>query len=156
MLALLLDLRETRVLQPIQDRTEDGIGLGRVGQLKEASNLSLLVARVKALLGLDTVRVLGNRDQEIQRVALVGGSGGRMVSAAAQAGADLLITGDIGHHDALEAVSLGLSLIDGGHFHTEKAALRLFSDRIRLAFNELGWNVGVEFYDEEASPWRYE
>ena len=34
-------------------------------------------------------------------------------------GADVLVTGDIGHHDGLDAVEQGLAVIDAGHYGTE-------------------------------------
>ena len=36
-----------------------------------------------------------------------------------KAGADVLVTGDIGHHDGLDAVAQGLAVIDAGHYGTE-------------------------------------
>jgi putative NIF3 family GTP cyclohydrolase 1 type 2 len=53
-------------------------------------------------------------------VALVGGSGASYAAAAAAAGAEVLVTGDVKHHDALLATKLGLALVDPGHFAGER------------------------------------
>ena len=87
---------------------------------------------------------------------MIGGSGGGMIPAASKKGADLLITGDVSHHEALEAKNLGLALIDGGHFHTEKAALRLFADRLKGKLIEQAWDIIVEVYKDEKGPIRFE
>lgn len=156
MLALLFDLQNIRVLQGRDDLRSAGAGLGRIGELTEPLGLSEMAGRVKKVLGVEAVRVVGHGDLKIRTVAVVGGSGGGMVSVAEKAGAQLLITGDIGHHAALEALNLGLALIDGGHFHSEKAALKLFADRIKAVLKELNWHVAVEFYEDDPGPTRLE
>jgi putative NIF3 family GTP cyclohydrolase 1 type 2 len=79
-----------------------------------------------------------------------------MVALASKKGAQLLITGEVRHHEALEAKALGLALIDAGHFQTEKSALKPFSDHLRSRFAEMKMDVIVEVYDKEKSPMRYE
>ncbi len=98
-------------------------GLGRVGRLKEAVSLAGLAARVKERLGLAAVRAVGEPSRVVHQAAVCGGSGGSLVGVAAFAGADVLITGDVRYHDALEALERGLGVIDAGHFGTEAAAL---------------------------------
>ena len=73
-------------------------------------------------------------------------------AAASRMGADLLLTGDISHHQALEAQDYELALIDGGHYYTEKAALRLIKDRFELTLNEHGWDVKVGIFEGESAP----
>jgi putative NIF3 family GTP cyclohydrolase 1 type 2 len=115
-----------------------------------------MTRRVKEVLGTERVKVVGQENRKISRVALVGGAGAALVSLASKKGADLLITGDIRHHEALEAESLGLALVDGGHFYTEKAALGPFGDRLKAAFAERNMEVLVEVYKDEKCPARYE
>jgi putative NIF3 family GTP cyclohydrolase 1 type 2 len=115
-----------------------------------------MIKKIKEVLGTETIRVVGHKNRKIARVAVVGGAGGEMVPMAAKKGADLLLTGDVRHHEALEAESLGLALIDAGHFHTEKAALRPFADRLKHAFKKRNMEVVVEVYKDETGPTRYE
>ena len=47
------------------------------------------------------------------------GSGKSVIQAALDKNADVLITGDIGHHEGIDAVAQGLAIIDGGHYGIE-------------------------------------
>jgi len=134
---------------------EEG-GLGRIGDLPEPVRLREMTERVKVILGTERIRVVGLKDRRIERIAVVGGAGGGMVALASKKGAQLLITGDVRHHEALEAKFLGLALIDAGHFQTEKSALKPFADRLRNHLLGQNMDVIVEIYDKEKSPMRYE
>ena len=155
MLAQLFGLQHATVLQKMTDLNDHGVGLGRIGLIPESKSLDEMVETVKEKLGLQTTKLVGRGDQPINRIAVVGGSGGGFVATAAEAGADLLITGDLGHHHALEAENLGLALIDGGHFHTEKAALSLFTDRFKKILKNRNWEATIEFFQTERCPITY-
>lgn len=109
-------------------------GYGRVGTLDEQTDLRAFADRVKAALGLDYVKVAGDLDQQIRRVAVCGGSGSSQYGEAAAAGADVYVTGDTKHHDILDANDLGLGIIDAGHFHTEKPGMVALADRLKKIF----------------------
>ena len=155
-LADLLGLQEVEVLEDRNELGIDGAGLGRIGTLPSPLKLAQMTKKVKETLGTERVKVVGQKNRRIGRVALVGGAGGALVSLASKKGADLLITGDVRHHEALEAESLGLALVDGGHFYTEKAALRPFGDRLKSALLKRNMEVLVEVYKDEKDPTRYE
>lgn len=91
------------------------LGLGRVGKLPEAVSLRQLAEQVKTAFDVPALRVVGDLKSEVRRVAVLGGSGGRYVSKAIFAGADVLVTGDIDYHTAQDALVAGLSIIDPGH-----------------------------------------
>ena len=152
MLAELFHLKNVAVLEENEGPGNDGIGLGRIGDLAEPVPLSSMIQAVKSILGLKIVRFVGRKNRKIRRLAVVGGSGGDMVIMASNKGADLLLTGDITHHVALEAENLGLALIDGGHFETEKAAFMLFAERLRDFFLEKGWEIKIMTYGDEKNP----
>ena len=63
--------------------------------------------------------MFGDMRAEVSRLAVSPGSGKTAVAAALVKRADVLVTGDIGHHDGLDAVEQGLSVIDAGHYGTE-------------------------------------
>jgi dinuclear metal center YbgI/SA1388 family protein len=156
MLAHLFGLQDVDVLAKGTGSHGDRVGLGRIGLLPSPVSLAAMIKSVKAALGIKTVRVVGRKRGVVKTVALVGGSGGSMVSVAAARGADLLITGDVSHHEALAAKDLGLSVIDGGHFHTEKAALWLFAEHFRNRIEELGWRVRIDRFEDEKDPMGFE
>jgi len=153
MLSHLLDLRNVTSLE---EGGGGNPGLGRVGDLPEGPTLALLIQKIKKSLGITSVRASGPNEKIIRRVAVVGGAGGSLVGAALAAGADLLITGDIKHHDALLAKDLGLALVDAGHYETEKPALDLFAERLRKTFGGEGWAVSIETDGREEPPMKYE
>jgi dinuclear metal center YbgI/SA1388 family protein len=156
-LADLLELQHVEVLEK-KDEAEYA-GLGRIGDLPVAVRISVLVEKVKRVFGTEQVKVVGREDEEVGRLAVVGGSGGSLVSLAFKKGADLLVTGDIGHHHALEAESLGIALIDAGHFHTEKTAFGAFAEHFRAMVTDWGWKVVIEVDEDQTDPmgpgWEY-
>ena len=69
---------------------------------------------------LSGVKVFGNPEQLIDMVALIPGSGKSYIDLAVKKGAQVVITGDIDHHNGLDAVERGLAVIDAGHYGLEK------------------------------------
>ena len=65
------------------------------------------------------MRVFGDVKQMVHRLAICPGAGKSDISTALSKGADVYVTGDIGHHDGLDAVAQGLSVIDAGHYGIE-------------------------------------
>ena len=105
-------------------------GVGRVGTLKEKETLQTFVKRAETMLHA-RVAVSGAPERMISRVAVMGGSGGSSVTLAAMQGADLLLTGELKHSDALDAQMLGLSLIVAGHYETETVVLEPLMKRLQ-------------------------
>ncbi len=97
---------------------------GRVGSLPEPTELQDLVTRVKGAVGDTGVRVKGHAQLLVGRVAVVPGSGSPYIRAAAAAGADVLVTGDVGHHRMVEAADFGMAVVDPGHMATERPGMR--------------------------------
>ena len=149
-LANLMGLSSVEVLQP--HPKEPGVGLGRVGNLPKVTNLFNLANNVGRMLGADHIRLVGPKADPVRRIAVVGGSGASLVSSAAKSGADVLITGDVGHHAALEAKTLGIALMDAGHFYTEKAAFNIFCKNLEFFFKEDGWEIGIETDHIQMNP----
>jgi dinuclear metal center YbgI/SA1388 family protein len=146
----LLGLKNVEVLD--EPENMDGAGVGRIGDLPEPADLARVAEQIKRLLGTERLRMAGLRSAVIRRVAVVGGSGGNLVSLAKKRGADLLLTGDVSHHHALEAESHGIALMDGGHFHTERTAIKIMAARLEALVAASGWEVSVEMYEDETNP----
>ena len=109
----------------------------------------MLAERVAGALDCAAPRVAGDRTRELHRVAVLPGSGADFTGAAASAGADALVTGDLGHHAAREALDRGLSLIDPGHAATERPGLARLRDWVG--------SLGVETVDLaglDPDPWQ--
>jgi putative NIF3 family GTP cyclohydrolase 1 type 2 len=115
-------------------------------------DLSTVIQTVQDVLGTLEIRAVGKPDTRIQRLAIVGGSGGSLIALAHEKGADLLLTGDVGHHTALEAQALGIALVDGGHFHSEKTAFRVFAENLESMLRAKGWKIEVKTDEQEVNP----
>ena len=115
-------------LYPIEGHPE-GCGYGRIGTLPEPMTLEELREHVASSLGFPA-RLVAGRERRIERVAVLGGSGGSFVREAAASGAEAYVTGDLDYHDALLAGSLGLAAIDAGHAATELPSLEPLALRL--------------------------
>ena len=115
----ILGLQNSEVLEETWESESGAEGIGRIGQLAETTTLEECCNFVKCCFDLDHVRVFGNLEQTVSRVAICPGSGKSVIDVAIAKGADVLIAGDIGHHEGLDAVARGLSVIDAGHYGTE-------------------------------------
>jgi dinuclear metal center YbgI/SA1388 family protein len=103
-------------------RGEEGF-VGRVGRAPAGTTLGTLAERVASALRVRAPRIAGDRARPVERIAVVPGSGGDLALQARQRGAQVLVTGDLSHHPAREALDLGLSLIDPGHAASERPGL---------------------------------
>jgi putative NIF3 family GTP cyclohydrolase 1 type 2 len=99
------------------------------------------------------LRVAGALDREVRRVAACGGAGDSLVMAAHAAGADVYITGDLRHHVVLDALHLGMALIDAGHYATEAAALPMLRERLASAASARGLTAGLLASATTSEPW---
>ncbi len=122
--------------QPLEVTGEaDGTpyGIGKAGILLKAVSLKELAEQVKEAFGLSHVTVYGaeHASDRIRRAAVCPGSGKGMAQAAGKAGAQVLITGDIGHHEGLDAVADGVAVIDAGHYGLEHIFIDFMADYCR-------------------------
>ncbi len=101
------------------NKMNDKVGIGRLGYLNKPITFQECGNLVKEKFQLDHVSLVGE-DKQISCVAISPGSGKSMIQSAVEAGADVLITGDIDHHNGIDAKEQGLCIIDGGHFGTEQ------------------------------------
>ena len=94
-------------------------GIGRVGELEHEITLKECCEKVKERFALDAVKVFGDLDKKVKMVAISPGSGKSMLKAALAKKVDVLITGDIDHHEGIDAVAQGTAVIDAGHYGLE-------------------------------------
>ena len=154
-LARMIGLQDIEALVKIDGSSDALDGLGRIGHLPKSMSLTSVARVIMDSIGSTGLMVMGPPDREIKKIAVLGGSGGSEVSHASERGADLYITGDIRHHEALMAQTLGLALIDAGHFSMERAAMHFFADHLRDRFKDLGWDIVIEIFKDEEAPMRY-
>lgn len=113
----ILGLRDAEALE--LTNAETGEGIGRVGFLAEGMTLQSCCELVKEKFHLDKVKVFGHMNTIVKRVAISPGSGKHMSGLALEKGAEVFVTGDIDHHEGIDAVAQGLAIIDAGHYGLE-------------------------------------
>ncbi|MBP2078174.1 Nif3-like dinuclear metal center hexameric protein [Oceanobacillus polygoni] len=91
-------------------------GIGRIGTLKNKMDLNSFCEHVKKVLDVPALRVTGDLNKKVKKVAVLGGSGEKYIHHAKQKGADVYITGDMTFHVAQDAWQMGLAVIDAGHY----------------------------------------
>ncbi|QIB69479.1 Nif3-like dinuclear metal center hexameric protein [Aminipila butyrica] len=123
-------------LEDIEDFEDFGQGyMGLLGQLPQGRTLKGIAEELAGLLGIrqEDIRLVGDPQRQISKVGLCTGAGMDMLPAAALSGCQLLITGDVKYHDAVKAREMGMAVIDGGHYGTEK----IFSENMAAQLKEL-------------------
>lgn len=132
-----IDLIERDVLQVTYEDEIGAEGIGRIGRLREEMSLIELCDFVKERFMLDTVKVFGDPDRLCNICAISPGSGKSMIKYAIEKGADVIITGDIDHHEGIDSVAKGLCVIDAGHFGIEKIFVPYMKEFIRREMPEI-------------------
>lgn len=129
---------ESQILEP--EGEWDGVkyGIGKVGALSEAMTLRQLAEKVKEAFGLPFVTVYGdlNAEEPIRICAVSPGSGKSMIEPALQSGADVLVTGDIGHHEGIDSTARQMAVIDAGHYGLEHIFIDFMEQYLRRALGE--------------------
>lgn len=115
-----LQLQKCQVLDVTYQDEISKEGIGRVGNLPRKMTLQELAEYVKQKCQLSSVKVFGNPVLLADTIALVPGSGKDYIDEAINKGAQVLLTGDIGHHNGLDALEKGIAIIDAGHYGLEK------------------------------------
>jgi len=118
------------------------VGLGRIGELDVPMTLDKLVSELVQRLARTSVRVVGSLEQLVRRVAVVAGAGSSWAIAAREAGADVLITGDVGYHRAREALDAGIAVVDVGH-DVEEIFVPEVAAYLRQISAQRAWDVEV-------------
>ncbi len=126
---------------PVEDGRVVRCGFGLVGDVP-ALTLRELAAVLSGIRSGGCMRVTGSPPSVVRRVAICPGSGASLAAAAAASGADLLITGDVRYHAALEAP---LPIVDVGHFALEEEMMHRFA----LLLDGVLQGVTVTFFASE-------
>ncbi len=129
----------TALLNSTKNGYGNEYGPARIGEI-EACNLKSFAARVENALSPPNLRVVSTQNEAektIRKVVCTPGAGASFIGAAARAGADVLVCGDIKHHDALQARALGLSILDVTHAATERATIPLIASVLETLPNLL-------------------
>lgn len=133
----------------------DATGVGRIGDLRAPTRLGDFAQEVLTALPPTPqgVRVAGNPDQLVRRIAVCGGSGESLLESADGHGADVLVTADLKHHRVADHVAAGRSaVIDVAHWASEYPWLSQVASQLAAAFPGPG-GLTVDVCDLRTDPW---
>lgn len=139
-IANLLNLSDISALISFEndERLKYSVGKGRIGVVKKTALLEF-AKHIKAVFNAPNIIFYGDGSEEIQKVAVLGGSGMDFAEEALISGANVFVTADIKYHDACSYVGRGLALIDIGHYWSEFPAMKTafeISERIAPGLNK--------------------
>ena len=151
LLASMLNLEFERVLDPLPDNPEKGLGqVCAVRSSDKPFKLAHLAARCTSVFGR-APRMWGNTATLVERLVIANGSAGDTVWSSLDAGITCLICGEIGYHKALDASQAGMRIIEVGHDVSEFPLTALLaqaaidagipSDRVAIVDQTGKWTV---------------
>lgn len=101
----------------------------RYKQLDKSYNFSKLVSTLKTVFSLSSLRVVNAKRTKYSSIAFCSGSGAEFIPELEKIGIDVFITGDLKHHQALNAEKM--TIIDLGHFHSERFVVEIFENILK-------------------------
>jgi len=117
---------------PVDPAPERRAGLGRRLVLDRPATMEQIAERLKAHLG--RARVRGTQsffgDRPIRSIGVVPGAGESLMPVAAREECELFVTGEMRHHNVLDALHRGVSVLLAGHTNTERGYLPRLADRL--------------------------
>lgn len=127
------------------------LGSGRIGTLRAPTTLRHFIESVCVRLKIPSLTWVGRPERSVSKVAIGCGAADDFIPAAADAGADLLLLGEVRFHGALLAEELDMALVLPGHYATERFAMETMAERIGALFPDLT----VWPSQRESDPIRY-
>jgi len=126
-----------------------GVGQGRVGRFRRSTRLAPLARLLKRRIGATVVSLIGRSTQTVRRgLVCVGAAGSLPFDLSDSPGpGDVIITGEIRHHDALRIQRCGAAAIALGHWASERPVLRPLAKRLSRALP--GTTVSVSRADRD-------
>jgi len=118
------------------------IGNGmRIGEVKEMS-FETFAKHAGCVLG-GPVRYYGSESRIVKHIAVLGGAGEDYIPEAIANKADVYLTGEVSYHKALDAVALGMGIIEAGHAETERPGVNLLCRGLQNALDAVQYNIRV-------------
>ena len=88
-----------------------------------------MISTLKTIFSLPSVRVVNSHRKTYKSIAFCSGSGAEYIQDLEKIGIDVFITGDLKHHQALNATNM--TIVDLGHFHSERFVVEIFENILK-------------------------
>lgn len=138
-------------LYPTQRQEPEG-GRGRVGRLPRPQKLGLFARRAAKIIGASTPRWVGDSQMLIEEVVVVTGAGASFIDKLVGRKKTVLVTGDVGYHDACRARDHGVAVVDLGHYATELPFVNAMKTLLKRELSALGKAVPITICRPEGDP----
>ncbi|MCL6620728.1 MAG: Nif3-like dinuclear metal center hexameric protein [Syntrophobacterales bacterium] len=134
------------------DNPAPPLGYGRVGDLAAPCPWAGFRDRLPEIFPVRGVRLWGEPPPEVTRVAVCGGSGGELIAAARDQGAQVFITGEVRHHQAVPGDYRHFVVLEVGHFASEVVFMPAWADDLQRRLTAQGAAVEVLVSRREEPP----
>jgi dinuclear metal center YbgI/SA1388 family protein len=131
--------------------SQNKFGLGRIGKLSEPLGIEQIIDRIKEHTGATGVGLIGKEKRLVKTAAVCAGSCGKIINLVIAAKADLYLTGELKHHEALAAQEAGLTCICLSHSVSERFILKKFAKQLQKQLN----SVTILISKKDADPFKW-
>jgi dinuclear metal center YbgI/SA1388 family protein len=125
----------------------EGVGIGRIGEFDSPVERAELFERIKRGLEIDHLLIAGPTNGTVKRVAACAGACGDLLDEAISQKADLYLTGEMRHHDAIKAARAGLTVVCTLHSNSERATLKRLKQRLEASLPGLACHLSQKDRD---------
>lgn len=149
-LASALGVRDVRPIDPAAEHPD--VGTGRCGTLAAPITLTAFAEQVASALPPTRIKIAGDPQALVQRIAVCGGAGDSLLDHVHDA--DVFVTADLRHHRAQDhLVAGGCALIDVSHWASEWPWLPVAAAALEADIAALGDTVRTIVSRTSTDPW---
>lgn len=116
------------------------VGAGLIGEIEEELPTSTFLSNLKNAMNLEVIKYTQGHTKNIKKIAICGGSGSFLLSAAKKAKADVFISADFKYHEYFDAEN-DIMICDIGHYESEVATKDLLYDILSKKFSSFALNL---------------
>ncbi len=131
--------------------SQNEFGLGRISELVKPLRMKQIINRIKKHTGAKAFGLIGNEKRLVKTAAVCAGSCGKIINSVIAAKADLYLTGELKHHQALAAQEAGLTCICLSHTVSERFILKKLAKQLQKQLN----SVTIRVSKKDADPFKW-
>ena len=130
---------------------QNKFGLGRIGKLSKPLKIEQIIRKIKKHTGATAAGLIGKEKRLVKTAAVCAGSCGAIINLVIAAKADLYLTGELKHHQALAAQEAGLTCICLSHTVSERFILKNFAKQLQKQLN----SATIRISKKDADPFKW-
>lgn len=139
----------------IDKKENTDMGIGRIININEQLTVKEICEKVKKAYDINQLRVSGELNKKVKKIALINGSGTDYFSLATNLQCDCIITGDTTYHYVSDLYEQNVALIDAGHFYSEWPAMKVVSKILQKKIQTMGLDNQVILAETSKDVYNY-